>query len=426
MGVVKFESAHSGRHSRGSAIVLVVLIVTILTISGMTLLFMSYLSSVRATRMGEETTCRVLTDAGLTKAIGTLNAQYRDGTLDDYDLPMSIRETVQGMTGTFSYQITKEANDYVVTSVGAQGDFRRVEVAKLELQAKSFFDNAVLTRGACNIGGEVYGYNPDDPNTSPGEYPVTVGSLNTNDSVVKIQGGTVYGDAFCGVGRDPNDFIDGIENVTGNAYALTEEPEIVTPEMPTGLPSYSPYYINGDTVTFTPADSGIYDNLSVGTGKGQPGVLIIDGGTVTIGINNLLQLGKDCEIVVNEGSTLLLYIETGVSSMLGASITYNSETLDPSHIQIYGTSTDESVVFALKSKDVFQGVIYAPYAEISIQNASKMVGAIVARMFTGGGGIDYAYDISLRTNPNIALSENYYEVNRWSESTTSEIPEWAQ
>ncbi len=425
MDIVKYKSSHSGRRYKGGALILVAVIVAVLMISGTTLLFMSYLSSVRAIRMGEETACRVLTDAGLTKAIGTLNAQYRDGTLDDYALPMSVGETVQGMTGTFSYKVAKEANDvYVVTSVGKQGDFRRVEVAKLELQAKSYFDNAILTKGKLSLGGKISGYNPDDPNASPGTYPVAMGTLGTDSKSIVSVSDTVYGDVFCGVGADTSELI-ACDDVTGSIYALTEEPDpaIVTPVMPEGLTSYGPYTVSGSTVTFTPSDSGLYDNLAVSAGGGNPGILIIDGGTVTIGINNLLQLGVNCEIRVNEGSTLLLYIEDSISSMNGASISYSSETIDPSHIQIYGTGPAGST-FALKSKDVFQGIVYAPNALVSIQNASEIVGAVVADTFSSGS--DFLYDTSLATATNIALSESHYEVNRWSESVTSEIPAWAQ
>ncbi len=430
MCVVKSESAHSGRHSRGAVIVLVMLIVTILTIAGISLFFMSYHSSVRSIRMAEETACRILTDAGLRRAIGTLNAQYRDGTLDDYDLPMSVGETVQGMTGTFSYQITKDANGvYFVTSFGESGNFRRTQVAQLEIQAKPYFDNAILAMGFIDVAPSmtISAYDPDDPTAPMGTYPATIGTLRTGSIGIDVSG-TVYGDAFCGVGGEPSVVIAGDENITGSTYALTEEPEMELPEMPTDVPNYgSLLEINSTTVTLTPADSGIYSNIKLKS-TGTPAIVYIDGGTVTLGSTGLMQMGNDAEIIVNEGSTLLLYLNDGISSMSGASITYNSTTPDPTHIQIYGTCTEPEDNWSLKSKDVFQGVVYAPNSFVSINAGSQIIGAVVCSSFASASGIEYLYDMSLKDATNIALGGggNGYAVDRWSESLSSGIPEWAQ
>ena len=417
-----------GRPARGAAIVLMVFFVLILMLAGISLLHLSFNSRLLSTRFSDDLACKICADAGLEQAIGTLNQQLADGTINDDDLPMSIGETLPASEGVFSYKVIKnDEGDYVAYSVGARGNFLRTIMAVLGRSTKSCFDYGVLTTGVmqAGVGMTISGYNPLDPTAPLGTYPIAVGSIGTNPSDVR-GGGIVYGDAFCGVGGDPAAVIDGL-SVTGTEYALSSEPEITIPVMPTDIPVHgTDYIISGETITLTPSDSGIYPHIKVTTGKGKPSIVYIDGGTVTLGSQDWLIFSNDCEIRVKEGSTLLLYVGGCITSGVGASIKYEGATPDPTHIQVYGTNTINQP-WTLKSKDMFTGIIYAPHSDVSIDSSGTIIGAVVSQNFYGNNGVQYMYDISLKDATNIALSgPSDFTVMRWTDLGRGEIPEWAQ
>jgi hypothetical protein len=405
-------------------------VVSLLMIAGIGLLFMGEQARVYAVRTSQDTASRLCADAGLEKAISVMNTRFAAGTLCDDDLPASIGETLPAAEGAFSYRITKNlAGDYIATSVGARGDFRRTIVATLYRKTKSYFDYGVMSLGACNVSPGMFASAYDSQDASATGLKIQMGTLSTAGiaTVVTKPGSVVEGDLFCGVGGDPAATISAGGTVTGSMYALTEAPEVIYPTIPAGLPAKPDLHTNGATVTLTPSSSGVYSTFCVDNG-GTKGKLVISGGTVTMGVTSFMKLDNDAEILVKEGSTLILYVGCNISSMNGASITYEGAPIDPTHIQIYGTGTGSPQTWAIKAKNEFTGIIYAPNANISINPGRNFYGAIVANnaYMDIASGFGFYYDVNLQRATNVALNGPAgYAVKRWSESMTGQVPDWA-
>ncbi|MBN2020914.1 MAG: hypothetical protein JW749_11910 [Sedimentisphaerales bacterium] len=425
--------AYSLRRRNGAAVVLVMLIVTVLTIAGMALLFMSYQSALSAVRIAQETACRVCTDAGLKMGLNIFNKQVSDGTLNDYSLPMSVGETLPGSQGVFSYKIIKTGGEYSAVSVGACGGFRRIITATLQTQMDTIIDYGLFSKGQLTFEQNILvsGYDSRDPFATNCTFDI--GTTGTDWSLVPICTGTVVNaNAFCGVGGVPNDVIPVTGTLNGTKYALTSEPEFVIPTMPSLSVKNTTQYVISSKTTFTPANSGKYNQLLISPNQ----ELVISGGTVTIGITNInncgfLQLESGAKITVQEGSTLILYLDGNLYGYDNITMKYAGSTIDPSHIQIYGTAAQATgwQQIALQSQSTLTAMIYAPYGHVTATSTAGIYGAIAASTINIGTGSKFYFDVALRDNPNIALQSNSsssgYTVKRWSETTTGEIPDWA-
>ncbi len=414
----------------GMAMVLMMFIVLLLMVSGIGLLSIGYQSRIFAIRTSQNLACRVCADAGLQKAIDALNTDLIEGTLNDSDLPVSIGETLPGAEGAFSYRIVKnDDGNYIAESVGARAEFRRTIVALLTRQQKALFDFGVLSKKACLLAPGMTAGAYDSQNPSATGLKAQLGTIDTSPSSIVTKPGTIIdGDLFCGVGGDPSKVIINGGTLTGSRFALTNTPQIAQPTVPAFLAvTGKNLSAKGSTITVTPASSGIYGTLSLDS-TGKPGKLVVSGGTVTLAVTDFFSLGTNAEIVVDDGSTLLLYVGCNISSANGASISYAGASKDPTHIQIYDTSTGPTAsVWALKAKNDWVGVIYAPNSFVTIAASGDIYGAIVGDNVNIKSSSKFWYDVNLKRSANLALnSAAFFTVKHWSESTTGYVPDWAQ
>jgi len=412
-------------HKRnGGALIIVMFIVMLFLIAGTGLLSLSEKGRLIAIRSSQDMASRICADAGIEAAVGEMNTRLANGTLDDSDLPMSVGETLPATEGAFSYKVDKVDGNYVAVSIGARGNFQRIIQAKI--RRKSCFEYGVVARGQLNFPPNSTAKAYDSQNASAAGLEIQMGTLSTTSLVVTKPGSSVIGDLFVGVGGNPASTISVGGTLTGTKYALTEAPEIYQPAIPAGLPAKPDLHTNGTTVTVTPANSGVYANFCVDNGGGNIGKLVISGGTVTMAVTNFMKLDNSAEIVVNVDSTLLLYVACNISSMAGASISYDGSPMDPSHIQIYGTGTGSPQTWAIKAKNAWTGVIYAPNANISMQAGQNFYGAIFGN-YVGldiQSGYSFNYDVNLQRATNIVLGGDFV-TKRWSESSSEGIPGWA-
>ncbi|MFH1372118.1 MAG: hypothetical protein ABII09_12650 [Planctomycetota bacterium] len=300
-------------------------------------------------------------------------------------------------------------------------------MAALYRKRKPYFDYGLLVKDSFDVlpSMTMSAYDSKDPSAT--DLRFESGTLNTASSSVNIRVGTVVnGDLFCGVGGDPSSAIKVAGTLNGKTYALTEEPEGVEPAIPASLPNKGKNIsVKGGTITITPADSGVYSTINIDTAENKPGKLIVDGGTVTLGVKESMSLSNNAEIVVKEGSTLIIYVGGNVSSGTSASISYAGTVKDPTHIQIYGTSKG-SKSWDINAKNDFVGVIYAPNANLKVHAEGNIYGAVMADKAVFLSITGYYYDVNLQRATNIALSgPGSYVTKRWSESTVGEVPDWA-
>jgi hypothetical protein len=386
---------------RGSALPLAMIAVMILLAIGVAILSLGWNSRVYSMRTASDIAARCAADAGLTMALFEMNEKLQVKPWDGSTLPQATDVQLPHCDEICSYTVAGDLGaGYVITSTGKSDQARRAVRATIGLQG--IFDHAILTKSTLVLksGTTVDGYNSLDPLDADAD--VSIGTQSTLDSsIVLNMGVTVDGDVIVGAGGNPDTAIRDLgSTTTGDQYAgtsLDALPRITAPadlsNMGTGIGT------QGQTVTITPADNGQYSNIDLrqsgSEGAVSPGVLVISGGDVVLHITGDIQLGQSCEIVIEEGSTLTLYVDGDMHCRESSGINTENPSQQAETLQVYGTG-EGTQYFDIKAKSEFTGVIYAPNADVDLYSGGDVYGAIVADTFEFKAGGNYHYDEALR------------------------------
>jgi len=372
---------------------LAVLVAMILLAMGVGILSLGVHSRLYSTRVAFDIAARCAADAGLEMALFEMNEKLKVKPWSDSVLPEGASQALSNCDATFSYSVTTGSGGYLVESIGQSGSAEKRVYAELELEG--LFEHAILTRETLTLksGTTVDGYNSLD--SSDTEADVDIGTQSTaNSSIILNHGVTVEGDIIVGIGGNPDTAIKDLGATTGDQYAATQNdplPQITPPTLTnTGLSIAT----KGKTVTLTPADSGKYTGIDLKNDK-TPGILEIKGEGVTLHITGDIQLGQSCEIVVTEGSSLIIYCDGNITCGNGSGINTKNPPEAASTLQLYATGESEQT-FDIKAKSNFTGVIYAPNANINLYAGGDAYGSIVAHNFEFKSGGNYHYDEALR------------------------------
>ncbi len=410
---------------KGSALIVVMFVITLLLTAGVGILYLSEQGRLLSVRSSQDMTSRICADAGIEMAIAQMNAELKAGTFNDSDLPQSIGETLPNMAGAFSYMVEKVDSNYIAISVGARGNFRRTIQASL--RKKSAFEYGLLSKNAINLapGMDAGAYDSANPGATGLEIDIGTTTNSATAALVTKPGSVIQGNLFCVAPADCGAVISNGGTLTGEIYQMPDAPEFYSPVPPAGLPLKPDFHTNGATIVMTPANSGVYNVFSVDNGGGKIGKLVIGSGTVILSVRNFMDMGNGAEIDVNAGAYLIMYVACNFYTGNGSSINYLGSVPDPSHIQLYGTGTTETI-WALKAKNEWCAVVYAPYAQISLQSGRNMFGAFIARTMQISIADPYKllYDVNLQRATNLAVSGDFM-TNRWKETVSADVPEWA-
>lgn len=378
---------------RGDAMPLAVLAAMLLLAMGVALLSLGLRSRLYSTRVTLDIAARCAADAGLEMALFEMNEKLKVKPWSDGVLPEGGTQALSNCDATFSYKVVPSSGGYLVESVGQSGLAEKRVYAELELQG--LFEHAILTRETLTLksGTTVDGYNSLDPSDT--DVDVDIGTQSTaNSSIILNHGVTVEGDIIVGIGGNPDTVIKHLGATTGDQYAATQDdplPQITPPTLPNmGLTIAA----KGKTVTLTPADSGRYTAIDLKNAS-SPGILEINGAGIVLHITGDIQLGQSCEIVVTEGSSLIIYCDGNISCGNGSGINTKNPPEAASTLQLYATGGNQQT-FDIKAKSTFTGVIYAPNANIELYAGGDAYGSIVAKTFEFKAGGNYHYDEALR------------------------------
>ncbi len=399
---------------RGSAIPLAIVAMLILLALGTGLLSMGLNSRTFSTRTTSDITARCAADTGLTMALFQMNEKLKVKPWKTGVLPTAKETKLLYCDATYAYDVTGDLNKgFIMTSVGREDNAVRTVYATLGL--KGLFDHAILTKGSLILksGTVIDGYNSADPFDT--DFNVDIGTQSTADSMVVLNSGVdVNGDVLVGLGGDPDTVIKDLGATTGDQLGGTENdplPQITPPVLTdTGLDIEA----KSETITFTPADSGQYGNISLASSN-QAGILEIDGGDVVLYITGNIDLGNACEIIVKDNSSLTIYIDGDIVTGNGASIGTENPTKDAMTLQLYGTGTGGQN-FDIKAKNEWTGVIYAPNAHVDLYAKGDAYGSIVADSFEFKNGGNFYYDEALRE---VSIQDEgvSFVVERWYEGS---------
>jgi len=280
--------------------------------------------------------------------------------------------------------------EFAVTSLGRSGRFQRTVYANIGL--KGLFEYAVLVKDGIILKSDtlIDGYNSSDLGDK--NIDVQIGTTSTEESNVILNNAVVInGDVLVGVGGNPAEVIVDHGATTGSRKMMAEEPDFPQITAPALTDMASSVQVTGITQTIGPSDSGRYTGIDLeqvsakikGTTYVDLAYLIVDGGDVVLHVTGDVLLGQGCEIIVKTGSSLKLYVDGIINPT------------EPTHIQIYSTST-EDLNWDIKAKNHFSGTIYAPNVDLDIYAKGDIYGSIVVDDFEFKAGGNFHYDKALR------------------------------
>ena len=390
----------------GSALTLMLFAVVLLTLTGMALLNLGFQTRISAIRTAQGMQARWSADAGLIKAVVEMNNKLTAKTWSDISMPAAIDEALFQSNQSFSYQVDKDGGgNYTVTSTGITGPAIKRVYATMGF--KGLFDNAILVKDRISLMPKtlIAGYNSEDPTDT--DLDLTIGTTSTAADRIPIGPGTVIeADVFVGVGGDPNTVIGAGGTITGRKFTLHEEldfPVIIPPPLPDTGTALS----STGTITLDPTQSGTYTEISLS----QSGLLEIQGGDVELYITGNIDLGNGCEVIVQPGSSLTLYVDGDINA--DNSLGFNNQAGNVKDFQLFATGTEEQV-FNMKAKSSIFGTIYAPDVDIQMYAKAEMRGAIVGKNVTFKSGGIFYYDEALR---DVSIDDvgARFIVKRWRE-----------
>jgi hypothetical protein len=238
----------------------------------------------------------------------------------------------------------------------------------------------------------------DSYNSSTGPYTWathnTNGDIGTNATgaaAISLSGNAkVYGDAQVGVGGNPSTAI----TTSGNAAVVppgqklaADEPKDMTPlTLPSGgtsMPAWSISGNNSDTL-----NSGTYRRPGINISANGKGYI---SGDVTLYVTGNITISGNGRLKILSGGSLTLYVSGNVI-ISGNGITNN--TSYPEDLQVYGTSTCNSIVISGNSN--IYGAIYAPRAAVAISGNGDIYGSVICRSLAMSGNGNIHYDESLQ------------------------------
>jgi hypothetical protein len=398
-GEIKMHTKKRMKSKRkGSAIAIVVCSLVILLYLGRGVLSLGLHGRLGAMRSSSDITARAAADAGLTKALFQMNsllkaedwAALAPGHFYDDDSRTLLEpvedERLPNCDATFSYAIGVDmASNYSVKCIGQSG--RATRNVNATFQLRGLWDDAILVKETIKLfsGTLVDGYDSSDPSVK--DVPIKIGTESWNPDDITLQpGATVDGAILYGVNADL--------------------PEITAPAL---VDTGTRIRTKGTTSTIGPADSGVYSSLSV-LMAAVPGVLEVDGGEVVLHVTGDIQLGQSCEIVIREGSSLVIYLEGDLVAGNDSSITNDSKLAK--NLMLYGIGEEQNI--ELKSKSAWYGAVHAPEADITVKAAADVYGSFVCSTFENMNGNFVYYDAALRDTSVDDVGASFV-VARWHE-----------
>ena len=354
----------------GSAIALALLVVIILVVMGAGLLSLGLHSRMLSTRTAAEISARCAADAGLTKAVFEMNEKLKVRPWDDNALPLETDATLANSDATFSYMITSDP-DYIyhVDVTGRAG--REIKTVGCTLTLVGLFRNAVYAQNSLVLENA---FLIDAYSSEQGPYggvnalqPTTVATGDPN--AVAMGSGTVYGEFLVDYGR--------------------ELPAISAPTEPPFDVSKGEIDLDANSVPLVlgPDDSGQYDSITLLEG----GKLIIDG-EVTLYVPEDIRMKQFSELEILPDSYLTLYLGGNFTARNTSAV--NALTQEPKGCQVYGIG-EEGQSFLFEQSAVFYGTIYAPDADITLNNAAELYGAIIADNSVIANSAELHFDATL-------------------------------
>ena len=445
------------RNCSGSALMGALITSAVLgTIAGSFLYLTQYQVRV-VTRSQVWNTAMVAAEAGMEEGLSTIN-RYANSGIPLPNWPQvaeangwanlgnntyCMRRTMDG-TNAYRVYITNINNAPVIKTIGysyfpAAGK-HLVRAVSANNSAGSLFLGAILAKRNVKVlgGADFDSFNSQDPtHSTAGQYPQfewwkrkdggNIGSVQSNVVAVIDDNGNTRINGQVATGPNSTISIAGNASVGSFAWVLAgnkgiqpgwsrNDLNIVIPDAPPlpvasygALPSPGNVVLNafGGTVYYMSPTK--YQMVS-------KDYILITNGTAVIDFRSGVKLDAQAAIRIAPGSRLIMYLGTENSQLDGQGVVNPSGFA--TNCIVYGKNNCNQI--EINGGSAFIGYVYAPYADITLNGNSDIVGAMVGDTFQINGSMKFHYDESLG-GPQSGSS--IYRILAWQELTTSDLTE---
>lgn len=426
----------------GSALAIVLFAIILLLISGMGVLTIGQTTRIFSIRTAADTAARSAADTGITKAIHQMNTRLYDGTWNpNKNYLYEFHKILPNSEGTYSYFVARanwyydevmptgddllidffksasgSDGEYIVSSLGRYAKARKRIYATVRL--KGCGDTGVLVRDqlVLKAGTVVAGANSrNGPDIDP-TVITEIGTISTApDDVVLNNTVIVQGNVQVGVNGDVDIVIKDLGATTGLRYAMPEEPEFpyVYPpaisetfkayDVPIRIDRKNPPSPDPNVLYIDQSWNGRYACIDLESNNQTEKIVIPAGNDVELHLTNTgngaaqagIMLGVGCEIIIEKGATLNLWVDGNIRS--GVDSGFNNYGTPPD-LKIWGYWREPLIgqTWTLNTKSEYFGQVYAPNADVIVNAKGHVYGAFVGYTFDMRNGGNLIYDSALK------------------------------
>ena len=401
------------KNLKGSALPTVAVIVMVLAMTGVSILKIAQAARLRSAKLIAEVSAQNAADTGLNLGIDYVYSLWNENAPDlidiDYTSPtLNFEGTTVSTEFQYSVKLADGFYGYDITSIATAGSQNKTVHYRMVIQHPWVGISAKDTINI-NVGSGI--------GLLPADYPdfCLVTNRISNSSIILRNGVHIPGDVVVGPGGDPSLVIDTKQDalIDGETWSMLEEieyPDVLIPTLSTASYTY-------DGVNVIMNQSGIYGSVSIGGGEN----LIVEGDIVAA-INGNLVVGNNGKFIVNEGSSICLYMIGQLDMQYGSYFvnenfdstnTYEQIRDSVKAIKIYGTPSCTSLLF--KNSSYVTAGIYAPQAMIDLRNSSDVYGAIMGKDVILKNSANFYFIFDLYSNRDNLISNLKLHRGSWWE-----------
>ncbi len=368
---------------------MMVILMLLLSMAGMTAMQVGRDARIRAGQNSHQIAARYAAHAAVEKTVYIMNQTLASGHWSETALPQFADASLPGSPAVYSTTVSGSlSSGYRITATGNVQDTEHTVRAVVALKNPFAMNFAVYSRNGIDLKNDSSVRGFDSRDITLAELNADIGTTSSDRGMIDLKNRSeVYGDIYVGPNVDPADVVTfrNRSDIQGELFSHPFPPPL--PEITTPQLSYKGQ-LSGSELTLTEQDSGVYDSIDIG----NSGTLRIEGHCVVV-ITGNVDLKNSAEISIADGGSLRLYLAGNFNANNSAGV-FNENAV-PSYFQLYGTGDNQRI--NLRNSSDFYGVVYAPNADMSLDNSGNAYGSFIVGDFDLKNSGHLYYDQALKT-----------------------------
>ncbi len=362
----------------------------------------------------------------------TVSGSVAKRTFTDFSLNGNVTASVRVMVDIYNPTAAQTPRVFSESVVTLPNDTRTItKTVEVMLRRRSRFAMGLVARNQIRFNGNTASVNSwnslyDDAGNLRGT-PVAYGDAYKRDSgsigstsvavgSVAVNNADIWGFASVGSSSvtDLSVGTNGIVGAFGSTAGYVDTTRVATDFTANFDVDTNP--TTGSTLSSVGATLGTTGATATYRFAGQITTSLTISGHVTLiltaaaGVDAIRLTGTD-QLTIDAGSSLIIYTAADVKLVGGGLVNPNAQATS---FQLYGTNPTSQNI-NLGGTSGFNGIVYAPNANVSIEGNPDVTGSIVANNITVQGNAHFHYDESLDSFG----ANNPYGVVKWRELLTS-------